>query len=226
MTPLWLQFFGLATLVVSLSGCKDAPASPTPPAAAPQLILLPTASNLRWPVPPQYTARFRAVSSFPDGSYSINRGDPNEQWTFSDPAVADLQRMSDGSLVTTRATGHTTLTVVSLGQTASLALEVNGPPLPAVPVPLSLSYQRDPASVGGRLGQITARALRQDGGRTTYNDVTDLAEWRVSDVTFATVVRGRVTGARVGTCIVTAAYGGMTASLLIAFDPIGPERSQ
>jgi hypothetical protein len=116
-------------------------------------------------------------------------------WTSSDPDVAAID---DSGLVTTLASGSTTITAVWQGIEASTSLLVTGARLNAITI-----TPGEATIAQGTTVQLQAEGTYTDG---TSRDITDSVNWQSSDSGIAVVDNNLVEGIRPGQAEVSASF--------------------
>lgn len=152
------------------------------------------------------TVQLRALGTFSDGSQQDLTAQCS--WSAADGSGSDVATVSPRGLVTARSAGTATITAALLGKSASVSMTVRDVTLSALDVLPAI------ASINKNVGmQFTARATYSDG---STQDVSDLVEWKATDVSGTSVASisstGLGTGRSAGSASITARYGGKTAT--------------
>jgi hypothetical protein len=142
-------------------------------------------------------------------------------WSSSNTEVIEL--LGKG-ILRAKTGGAATITVNYKGVTQSVTVTVSGPALPPGPGPTVLSsIQVTPTTIAVKEGastQFTATAIYSNG---LEQPVTNLVDWRVSDLTYGFIIDGENSNAwgphfgefratAIGTTVVSAYYAGVTSN--------------
>ncbi|MCR4784629.1 MAG: leucine-rich repeat protein [bacterium] len=146
---------------------------------------------------PGETLQFSVRTCYDDG-YSKDVTN-QARW---DVSSADLANVDKG-LVSALAPGTVTVTASFGGLSAQAEITITG----ATPVGLTISPESGVLASQETL-QLSARAAYNYG---TSQDVTEQAQWKVSDTTIADVDKGLVSALASGTVTVTASFGELSA---------------
>lgn len=122
-------------------------------------------------------------------------------WTTADENIAIVTK----GLVTGYKSGKTTITVVYGGKTLTIAVSVETAARLNLTVS-KLNLGKDQSKA------VTAMASYEDG---TSQDVTEDAVWTTDNADVADVSKGTITAYATGSAVITASYGGKTATVKI-----------
>ena len=176
---------GLGT-AVALTSITVAPASPSPALGT--------------------TQQLTATGNYNNGTaVTLNAAN----WTSSATNVAIV---NTAGLVTTVATGATTITAASGGVSGSTTLTVSPPALVSIAV-----TPANPAVASGTTQQFTAPGTYTDG---STNNLTPSVTWNSSNTAISTLTAsGLATGIAVGPATVTATLGSLAGSTTLSVTP-------
>ncbi|MGI5862649.1 MAG: beta strand repeat-containing protein [Myxococcales bacterium] len=196
---------GQATITAALGGKTGTAQVTVTPATLTHLTIAPLDPSL----PKGTELSMRATGTYSDGT--VQDVTTLATWSVTDATIASVSNASGSNgVVTARSPGSTTLRATLQGKTASTTLTVTPATLVGfrvAPTSVILEYQ------GSQ--QIVATATYSDG---TVVDVTATTDWTSADPSIASVsttgnARGLVRAGRAGQTVVTASFGGKSATV-------------
>jgi uncharacterized protein YjdB len=197
---------GGASVITAAFGGKTATATLTVSSATLQSIAVTPATSS---IPVSASRQFTATATYSDASTLDVTASTN--WTSGTTSVATVLLTTGAA--TGVAGGTSVITAAFGGKTATATLTVTSVTLQSIavtPAPAS-------ASVGGTR-QFTATATYSDASTV---DVTSSSNWTSGTTSVATVLltSGMASGVKSGTSVITAAFGGKTATANLTVSP-------